>query len=270
MEVVIPTYGRSDVQVTLRSFMAAGIPVHLVVQKREAERYQRWKDAGAGLPLPLIYELPDHIRTIAPTRDWIIQNVGSSKKIVMVDDDLTFYVRRDDDRTKFSDAHPLHLRHMMGTIESRLSDYAHVGIAAREGANRNTEQYLENTRIMRLLGYRRDVLKKECIAFDTMEVMEDFHVALSLLELGYPNLIVNDFCHNQAGSGKSGGCSHFRTKELQAENARLLASRHPRFVKVVEKTTKGAWGGGTRTDVTIQWKSAYAVGESNYGSRVLD
>jgi len=36
----------------------------------------------------------------------------------------------------------------------------------------------------------------------------------------------------------------------------LLAELHPGLVKVVTKETKGAWGGGTRTDVVVQWKKA--------------
>jgi hypothetical protein len=90
-----------------------------------------------------------------------------------------------------------------------------------------------------------------------MEVMEDFHVALSLLEAGYSNRIMNHYAHNQKGSGTAGGCSHFRTPELHAKNEHLLAALHPDVVKVVQKETKGAWGGGTRTDVNIQWKKAY-------------
>jgi hypothetical protein len=35
---------------------------------------------------------------------------------------------------------------------------------------------------------------------------------------------------------------------------------HPNIVSVVEKTTKTAWGGGTRMDVIIQWKKALGKG----------
>jgi hypothetical protein len=262
MDLIIPTYGRPYAQDTLRHLSQAGFLVHLVIQHREHLKYQ-------NLPAQL-WILPPYIETIAPTRQWIVENVGSSDKILMLDDDLTFFTRRDDDRTKFRDSASKDLLDMLTAIEVQLRYFAHVGIAAREGGNRNTETILLNTRIMRVLGYRRDVLKATGIKFNTMEVMEDFHVALSLLELGYANVICNDWCQNQAGSGKSGGCSHFRTPELHAHNAQKLHDMHPQFVKVVEKTTKGAWGGGTRTDVQISWKKAYADGVARHGARVLD
>jgi hypothetical protein len=91
-----------------------------------------------------------------------------------------------------------------------------------------------------------------------MKVMEDFDVALSLLTKGYENAIINTVAHNQKGSGAVGGCSVWRTPQVQAQAALKLAELYPGIVKVVEKTTKTAWGGGTRTDVTIQWKAAYA------------
>jgi hypothetical protein len=207
--------------------------------------------------------LPPGILTIAPTRQYILDNlVGEDEPFCMVDDDLLFFKRRDDDRTKLRDLQSGELLHAFIEMERILrgcedSRVAHVGFAAREGANRNTEEYLYNTRIMRVLGYSSGPLKEHGIRFDEMEVMEDFHVALSLLERGYDNMVMNEFAHNQAGgSGAVGGCSHFRTPELQAANAHKLAELHPGVVKVTKKVTKGAWGGGERTDVTVYWKKA--------------
>ena len=250
MDIVIPTYGRAQDQQTLKQLLAAGLKPTLVVQAREFGQYHLLDSTSIRI-------LPPHITTIAPTRQWIVDHVGSGNALIMVDDDLVFFKRRDDDRTKLRDIEPGELRHAFEAMGEWLDDYAHVGFAAREGANRNPESCLFNTRIMRVLGYSRSVLQEKNIRFDEMEVMEDFHVALSLLELGYDNMILNDFAHNQGGSGRSGGCSHFRTAELHAANAQKLHELHPEFVTVVEKTTKGSFGGGTRKDVRVQWKKAY-------------
>lgn len=251
MDIIIPSYGRAThaQQTTLRALNEAGLEPTLVVQMREHHLYEH-------LPAKII-ALPDNIRTIAPTRQYILEHVGNDRAFCMVDDDLVFYKRRDDDRTKLRDITPTELREAFEEMDFALSNYDHVGFAAREGANRNTTGLIENTRIMRVLGYDRRPLLEGNIRFDAMEVMEDFHVALCLLEKGYANALLNDYAHNQAGSGKSGGCSHFRTPALQAANAAKLAALHPKYVKVVEKTTKGAWGGGTRVDVNIQWKKAF-------------
>lgn len=255
LDVVIPTYGRSGNQETLRQLVAAGINVTLVIQEREEEEHVKYLG-----PHVMIHVLPPGIMTIAPTRQFILENVGVNDAFVMVDDDLTFYHRREDDPTKLRDITPEELYFAFQRMANvlTLGPYSHVGFASREGANRNIEEVVENTRIMRVLGYNRATLKLLGIRFDDMEVMEDFHVALQLLEHGHPNVILNTYAHNQAGSGATGGCSHFRTPELHARNAERLATFHSSFVKVVEKTTKGAWGGGTRKDVNIQWKKAFA------------
>jgi hypothetical protein len=196
---------------------------------------------------------------IADKRQWIMENVGKSDAICMLDDDLTFFKRRTDDPTKLEDITPAELSAAFKKMEALLLDaFPHVGFAAREGANRVIAPFTYNTRIMRVLGYNRRVLKKEGILFGRMKVMEDFDVALSLLTKGYENAIINTVAHNQKGSGAVGGCSVWRTPQVQAQAALKLAELYPGIVKVVEKTTKTAWGGGTRTDVTIQWKAAYA------------
>ena len=256
MKVFIPTYGRAGAQPTFHALTAAGIPLSLVVQEREALKYTQY----AKYPNCQVIVLPDTIRTIAPTRQFILDEcVTHRDSFCMVDDDLEFFHRRTDDPTKLRTISSKELHAAFQEMEERIEDgmCAHAGFAAREGANRHVNHYVDNTRIMRVLGYAAEPLIYHNIRFDAMEVMEDFHVALSLLERRYSNCVLNTYAHNQAGSGKSGGCSHFRTPELHAENARRLAALHPGVVKVVEKTTKTAWGGGTRTDVIIQWKKAY-------------
>lgn len=255
LDIVIPTYGRAARQQTLSQLIKAGLTTTLVVQAREVSAYDRW----TSHPLVKVHVLPQHIQTIAPTRQYILENVGTQDEFCMVDDDLVFFKRRSDEPGRLRDASPQELAEAFKAMRDILAlpDVAHAGFASREGANRNTDEFVLNTRIMRVLGYKRSTLKSCGARFDEMEVMEDFHVALQLLEKGYRNVLLNDYAHNQSGSGSEGGCSHFRTPELHAANAEKLRRLHPDFVKVVSKTTKTAWGGGTRKDVNIQWKKAY-------------
>ena len=65
---------------------------------------------------------------------------------------------------------------------------------------------------------------------------------------------------NQSGSNKDGGCSTYRTYEIQAAAAEKMARLWPDFVKVVEKKVKG-WGPmSIRKDIRVQWKKAYVSG----------
>ena len=90
--------------------------------------------------------------------------------------------------------------------------------------------------------------------------MEDFDVTLSLLELGYPNRITYKYAWGQGRSGDDGGCSLYRTSEMQKNAAIRLAEFHPRTVKVVNKRSKTKWGGldsEVRVDVIVNWKKAF-------------
>lgn len=253
MDIIIHTLGRATPaqQHTLRQLLDASIQPTLVVQAHEKEKYD-WYNGD-------IQVLPANITKLAPTRDWIIHDMPGPDKVVFLDDDLHFAVRRSEDPTKFRQPTPDDIRAMFDDIDAQLDGYAHVGIGAREGGNRVTKDYVLNTRIMRVLAYRRSVLRRECITFTPLVVMEDFHVNLQLLRAGYDTLVCNRWVSNQAkGSDAAGGCSTYRNAEVQHNSAALLAQKHPNFVRMMQKTTKTAWGGGSRTDVACQWKQARA------------
>lgn len=192
---------------------------------------------------------------IGPSRQHIIQ-YAKGGKVCMLDDDLSFFERRRDEPTKLQKASPKSITLMFAEMERKLNVFAHAGITAREGANRNVDGFLFNTRMLRVLAYDTAVLKREKIRYDRCPVMEDFDVTLQLLEKGYSNIVLNHWAQDQGTSNAPGGCSTYRTREVQAEGAHTLKKLHPDFVTVVEKETKGAWGGGVRTDVRIAWKKA--------------
>ena len=179
----------------------------------------------------------------------------------MLDDDLVFATRREDEPTKFRDSTVGEVTALFNDVESRLGRYASVGLATREGGNRDIENYAYDTRLLRFLAYRTDILKKHSIRFDQIGVMEDFYVSLSLLTNGYGNCKINHMVQNQNGSGLIGGCSQYRDWKVQADAAHTLHAKFPKFVRVAKKRTKDNWcadANGERTDVTVYWKKALA------------
>lgn len=264
MRILIPTYGRTACQTTFDGLPdAVRRRVNFVVQHRELAA---WKARMFPSELDMLIVLPPSVRTIAATRQWLLDNLADTR-VLMLDDDLTFYRRRDDDPTRLRAPTTDELHEMFQLMEDMLDQYAHAGVAAREGANRNVVRFVQNTRIMRVLGYRFDVLRREGIRFDRLSFMEDFDVALQLLRKGYDNCLINWYAQNQRSSNAPGGCSTYRTIEAHNYAAEGLAALHPEFVKAVKKQTKTAWGGQERTDVIIQWKAAR---QSGGPSRLLD
>ena len=248
MKIYIPSRGRWDKQSTVNHLpRTLDGAIVLVVPTNEYERYARANPHTEVVA-------PNIPPGIGPCRQWCCEQ--EPQKVLMMDDDLVFATRREDESTKFRDSHEHEIETLIERINTYLDEFAAVGLATREGGNRDTNRLAFNTRLLRVLAYRTDVLANEGIRFDAIPVMEDFYVGLSLLTRGYENVKLNHMVHNQHGSGTAGGCSEYRTMDTQAEAAHALAGHFPQFVTAVEKTTKGAWGGGTRTDVRIQWKQA--------------
>lgn len=259
MIIYIHTSGRPDAQETLNWIPPTWIDkVRLVVQKREEKAYSKY-------PLPLVV-LPDKIRTLSPTRQWLIDN-AEERYIVMMDDDLTFS-RRDPKRseeigkppTKLYKAKAEDMDTMFRMLQKTLErdGFAHCGISAREGNNHQPEPFSDVTRMMRVLAYDTKKVRECGARFDRVPTKQDFDMTLQLLQAGYPNRVFFEWAQNQPGSNnRPGGCTEYRTTEMMAESAHMLKRLHPNFVDVVQKRTKVSWGGMDRTDVRIGWKKAY-------------
>lgn len=263
MNIYIPTMRRERLQYTLAAIRSESLfPIILVTPYEEWGTYRNQISRSENVT---IVSTPEHVKGIAATRQWIMEQ-ATDNHVLMMDDDLSFAVRRTDDPTRFREPESGEIRDMLQKLDDMLMIFPHIGLATREGGNRNTEPVLIATRAPRVIGFRRDVFMQEGVDFRNSIVQDDFEAALHLLTRGHPNGVLNSFVQNQKGSGTAGGASVYRTMELHAESCRRLQARYPDFVKLVEKTTKTAWGGATRTDVVIQWKKALEYGRKTHGT----
>ena len=264
MRVYVPTYKRLDRQPTATSLVTAGVNVALVVRPEEApqavEVAANLTKSGPGVVSVAV--LPPGTENIGQTRQWIMEN-ATEEVVIMMDDDLAFACRgkRDDNPLYLSPCENDDVYTMVWWLWNIYqTDYRLAGISAREGNNRKTEEFEHCARMMRAWAIHRQTFFDIGARFDNLPCIEDFDVILHFLVNGHENIINNTYTTNQAGSNVAGGCSTYRTIEVQADAARALQAKYPGIVKAVEKTTKGAWGGGTRTDVNIQWKKAFKQG----------
>lgn len=194
---------------------------------------------------------------IAGARQQIIDM--NEEPVLMLDDDLKFSHRPDHNDIKLVQSDERAVGEALDKVESLMEQYSHGSISTREGNNRCSEPITKIGRSLRALAYDPQIMKDLKIRF-RLKVMEDFDVSLQLLRKGHPNFILWTHAQDQkVGSGAPGGCSSYRTPEVQAKAAWDLAALHPGFVKVVEKETKTGWKafGGKRTDVIVYWKKAY-------------
>lgn len=256
--IFIPSRGRAGAVRTLNAVDALTPQyrerTHIVVMRGELSAY---RDAYPGAS---ILEAAPGVDTIGKKRDWIIEAAHRRgfTHVVMMDDDLVFSKRRLDVPTLFSANGAGDHRAMFTALFRALKNYTHVGICAKFGANTQPPGVLHNTRMMRVLAYDVRLLRELKFKFSRCDLMCDFDATLTLLRAGYANAVLSDYAQDHGSSNAKGGCSLYRTDARQAAAAHALHKMHPEFVKLVAKTTKVSWGGGTRTDVQIAWKKAFA------------
>lgn len=187
----------------------------------------------------------------------------------MMDDDVDFLVRRSPEDWQLVGQSEEDTRDMLDTMHDMLDAHAMVGISSREGNNRvgvgapDAECMVAvNTRIMRVFGIRvDDWLEME---HGRVEVMEDFDLTLQLLRSGRTNANLFYWANGQRMTNMPGGCSTYRSHEVQDRSARRLQELHgERIVRLRQKQNKTDREGlGTRTEVTIMWKRAAEEGRS--------
>lgn len=210
----------------------------------------------------MLVAVPDSFR-IAETRKFMAEYARDHgfTKIAMIDDDLKIACRISEDSWKLRHCTTEDIKILLDEIENDLNTHAQVGLSLRQGNNNlgvgTAEQLNEiGGRCISFTAY--DVELFLSCEHGRVEVMEDMDVTLQLLRRGYPNLIKGWYCHDQKMTNAPGGCSTYRTHEVQDRSARKLAELHPEFVKLRIKENKTDKNGfGTRTEVTVQWKKAF-------------
>lgn len=258
MQIFIPSMARAHDQRTLKVLMEAGIAPILVVPPKETSSYF---ENACGVTI-----LACPAKGIAMTRQWIMDN-SKQDHIVMMDDDLSFHVRRKDDPAKFTQATPKDVRAMVAEIDKQLKKLAHVGVLAREGGNRITDKFVDCSRPLRVYAYNMAMVRASGAKYHKGLVQDDFDMTLQLLRAGYANRIICDYVNDQVTSNAPGGASTYRTMDVHNASVKKLAELHAPHVRIVEKQTKGAWQGQDRLDVVISWKKAYAEGVKLHGAR---
>ena len=274
--IVIPSMGRAKRQQTLTFFERTGVvesyPIVLAVPEEEVSKYERASFKGkrlkrATLKSIRIEGIPRDYMGISRTREYILTKLAraqKARKIFMVDDDLSFCHRPDLSKESMpyinDDDYGMHW--MIETLSSWLDDgLVHVGLVSRQANRKVGVEYLEPGRLMNAYAYDAHIIQKllkdGLLKLGRVPVMEDFDLTLQLLRLGYPSRVSCQFAWTQL-SNIDGGCSVYRTAQVQEAAARKLAKFHKPYVTILEKEAK-TWRNNltARVDVRVAWKKAY-------------
>lgn len=273
-QIVIPTHGRASLsrQKTWRSLPPSLREQTLIITSTKSDM----KELRRVLSHEHVYCLGDpSVDGIAKKRQWIIENIKADY-IFQLDDDLVFQRRcpkrmrflnekgmwemkpKFKDKVKFIEVNGFtdkQKEHFWDIFRARILDngYAHGGLGPRMGNNTSKDEYQTPGRLTQAMCHHRKTLLKRGIRFDSFRFREDFHVTISLLKAGYPNLVSHKFIVNADPFGMSGGCYEERTIKASDKDAKRLAKKHAPFVKAVERKYKDM----IRTEVVCYWQKAY-------------
>lgn len=250
MRIIIPTYRRTNEQVTFKNLPSEWKKKTTFVCDGIDEPQLSFKFKATEAEILVI---PDTVKTIAQKRAWLIKTLPYAK-ILMLDDDLSF-ANRIKDSTKLLPATPEQIDTAFTEVSDMLGTYAHVGISARQGNNRLKDKWVSNTRMMYALGYFLPTVREIC-ELGRIETREDMDYTLQMLCAGYENRVLSTLCTDQKYNAP-GGASLERSIESSNADAEKLANLHSGFVKVVEKEYKSSL---PRKEVICYWKKAYESG----------
>jgi len=247
IKIYIPTFKRHDKQIffeSLPNFLKE--KVTFVVQKQEEHLF---KDKNILVV--------DNDIGIAKTREIIYRTAGEQRYLV-VDDDVTLYRRN----AKYfgkesnmnvakrplidSDWEELFTRLDKCHNENRiLCGFKAGGILPRP------KPIFYNGGIFAVFSIDGKQLTKiiDDIDFNYVPIQEDVNFNLHLLTNGYSNAIMEEFCYIQKFNS-DGGCSSFRTIQMQDETSKKLNLKYPKYFTInYNKTVSKSLLGSFRTKV---------------------
>lgn len=261
MNLYIMTRGRVGAQRTLASIPSSWRGrTHLVCPLDELTLH---KDVN-------VIGVPQYVDNYSRKMKWIVEDgmQDGNDKAVILDDDLIFSRRitHPDGRPglKTVESHELdeYMPQLFGYIEFLLNDTALVGVHPRQFGHTQPLPFKVNGKVICVQGINRKLVGK-IPEMAKYPILSDVVLNATLLSRGVGNKIITSFCQDWGPSQATGGCSSYRTVEMQREACKWLAGRFGPHIKYVEKESKDEWltdEGGKRPDFTGQWQSLFNAG----------
>ncbi len=263
MLIYIMTRGRVGRQITLANLPKSLLDkTYLVVPKGENHD----ADLAKYYPLGIIYA-PEWVTNYSQKFQWILDGLPYQKgeaamdgKAVIMDDDLVFSKREGNSLKTIRD--PELLVPMFEQMERLLDEFPLVGVHPRQMGQNAPEPYVINGRVICIQGINRKLIGT--VKVDELSILADVILNCTLLSRGQPNALITTYFQDHGPCQAPGGCSTYRTPDIQREAAEYIAKRWHPFAKTVIRRPKVAkWMGGERTEFQVQWKKLFKWGVDN-------
>jgi hypothetical protein len=268
MNLYIMTRGRIGEQRTYDSIPYSWRDkTYLVVPEEEVGlHYTLNGDDDFGKAIPTI-AVPAYVDNYSKKMKYIIEDGmrDGEECCCILDDDLVFsrQVLKDEGKRigleTLQGADTERLLTLFGFMEILLEDTALVGVHPRQMGHIQKPPFNENGKVICIQGINRRLVG-HIPDLDRFPILSDVVLNATLLARGQGNKIITTFFQDWGSCNAPGGCSLYRTPEMQAEACYWLEERFGPYIKAVEKESKDGWLGGKRVDFRGQWKGLYKAG----------
>jgi len=238
----------------------------LVVPEDEHElHYTLGGDDDLGKKIPTI-PVPATVTNYSEKMKWIIEDgmEDGEECCCILDDDLVFSQQWEKPDGKIGlktieGPDTERLLTLFGYMELLLENTALVGVHPRQMGHVQKPPHVINGKVICVQGINRSLVGH--IPFlDKYPILSDVVLNATLLARGQGNKIITTFFQDWGSCNAPGGCSLYRTAEMQAEACYWLEERFGPYIKAVEKEAKDGWLGGKRVDFRGQWKALFKAG----------
>jgi len=205
--------------------------------------------------------VPKEVTNYSQKFQWILDgNAGANPRFVIMDDDL-YFSRRVPGTQKLVRATGDELIPMLEQFEDLLEHTALLGIHPRQMGHLAKLPYVENGKIICVQGINQALLPSPIPRVDQFPILADVILNCTLLSQGIGNKLLTTYTQDHGSCQAPGGCSLYRTPEMQREAVEWVAATFAPHAKAVTKRPKSAkWMGDERTDLRVQWKKMYRDG----------
>ena len=248
-KIYIPTLGRVDKQTTWENLppFLKDITV-LVVQPKE-------KDLHGDKS---ILVLPENNMGICKTRKFLYE-YAKNQRYGVFDDDLIFLKRRSKgSRPVKTEMSSDDWSELIDTTDKWFDNNISVS-ALRIGILPPTyKDFLNNTAAYTAYFFNGHVLPQSNELDWSIEIGEDTHLILQLLERGYSNRVWDKFVFHQKEYAE-GGCNTYRTSKLINDCYQKLIDAHPKYVSNHhgQKFRTKKFNNEEILKLNMKWKQAY-------------
>jgi hypothetical protein len=219
-------------------------PVYIITRSDCAENYANAISRNSCTNSVLLHILPaGYSKGIAQARDYAIKFAeAKGYEVILCSDDDVSLATLDETGHAYSlgtapGAYNCIAKLLMASAFS--GRYGITGVRDRLFCNKSFVCQLP----IRVVAINIGLFKKLGLSYTFCEpftVMEDYYVALKMLSLGVAWHIHRGFVCGDGGTAAAGGCSEFRTPEIQSRCARSLSAQFPDWVTPYQK--HGAFG----------------------------